>query len=66
MCYRTLADPEKPDDVKATNALQYAIRIERASPGSFEVRIASARFSIPGFGTHPSPAPPMPVGLWWL
>ena len=34
---RTLADPEKPDDVKAANALQNAITIEQASIGKFEV-----------------------------
>ena len=34
---RTLADPEKPDDVKAANALQDAIKVEQASRGTFEV-----------------------------
>jgi hypothetical protein len=34
---RTLADPEKPDDVKDANALQDAIKVEQASTGKFEV-----------------------------
>ena len=34
---RTLADPEKLDDVKAANALQDAIKVEQASRGTFEV-----------------------------
>lgn len=34
---RTLVDPQKPDDVKAANALQDAIKTEQASVGTFEV-----------------------------
>ncbi len=34
---RTLADPEKPDDVKAANAVQDAIAVEQTSTGKFEV-----------------------------
>jgi para-nitrobenzyl esterase len=34
---RTLADPQNPDDVKAANALQDAIKVEQAAIGKFEV-----------------------------
>jgi hypothetical protein len=34
---RTLADPQSPDDVKAANALQDAIKVEQAAIGKFEV-----------------------------
>jgi para-nitrobenzyl esterase len=33
---RTLADPQNPDDVKAANAVQDAIKVEQASAGKFE------------------------------
>ena len=34
---RTLADPEKPDDVKAANVLQDGTKVEQSSRGTFEV-----------------------------
>jgi hypothetical protein len=34
---RTLADPEKTEDIKAANAVQDAIKVEQASVGKFEV-----------------------------
>jgi para-nitrobenzyl esterase len=34
---RTLADPEKTEDIKAANAVQDAIKFEQASVGKFEV-----------------------------
>ncbi len=33
---RTLADPNNPDDMKQAHALQDAIKVEQAGPGSFE------------------------------
>ncbi|MCJ8159115.1 DUF1254 domain-containing protein [Sphingomonas sp. LaA6.9] len=34
---RTLVDPSDPEDVRQVHALQDAMRIEQASPGSFEI-----------------------------
>ena len=34
---RTLADPENPQDVKAANAVQDAIKVEQANAGKFEL-----------------------------
>lgn len=34
---RTLADPQKPEDMKAANAAQDAIKVEQASVGKFEI-----------------------------
>lgn len=33
---RTLADPNKPDDMKQAHALQDAVKVEQAAPGTFE------------------------------
>ena len=35
--FRTFADPTKPDDVKAANALQDRIVVKQKSPGKFEI-----------------------------
>jgi para-nitrobenzyl esterase len=37
LAVRTLADPENPDDMRAANALQDAIRVEQASSGKLEL-----------------------------
>lgn len=37
MAVRTLVDPTKPEDVQEVHALQDAIKVEQASPGTFEV-----------------------------
>lgn len=34
---RILVDPNNPDDVKQVHALQQAVKVEQASPGTFEV-----------------------------
>lgn len=37
MAIRTLADPERPEDVRGANALQDAVQVKQAPTGSFEV-----------------------------
>jgi hypothetical protein len=37
MIIRTLADPERPDDIKIANAIQDAIKVEQPSTGNFAV-----------------------------
>ena len=37
LIFRTLVDPQNPDDVKAANALQDAIKVEQINTGTFEV-----------------------------